>query len=379
MQIPLYKEVREIHEQYKKDERVFVNENSHRGLYFDKFFDEYTYSGKKEGNWKIEDTAKSKWIKTVSDLGQCGNEDQLKQQLKRLLALADALGHAQTQIFETTWHFATGLGLPHPVENGLIWHPTLGVPYLPASSIKGLLKAWQRDWADESQDKIDEWFGTQEKAGKLIFFDAIPIKPVTLIPDVMTPHYGKWYEQGNEIEELNQSEKIPADWHNPVPVPFLAVKDASFLFVIMPRNAADAKEAENAMTALTEALKTIGAGAKTAVGYGYFEPDENAQNKLNDEKEALEKKRQDELLSPEEKVFLNMTREFKKHFNDGKYDTNKGGEFYKFLQMHLKQAPNWSSKTHQQQFAQCVETQLKQQTDWWKDIKKQVNALKGGS
>ncbi len=263
MTIPLYQEI--------QNAQPDLNEDAHRGLYFDKFFNEYN------DQWEIEAEAKSNWINKIAKAKGCGNKDQLEQQQKRLLALADIIGHAQTKVFKTTWHFATGLGLPHPVENGLIWHPTLGVPYLPASSVKGLLKAWQRDWTDKSEDqqtKIDEWFGTQEKAGKLIFFDAIPIEPVTLTPDVMTPHYGKWYEKGNEIKKLDESEKIPADWHNPVPVPFLAVEKASFLFIIMPREAADAKEAENAMTALTEALKTIGAGAKTAVGYGYFEKTE---------------------------------------------------------------------------------------------------------
>jgi CRISPR-associated protein Cmr6 len=34
----------------------------------------------------------------------------------------------------------------------------------------------------------------------------------------------------------NHHDKLPADWHEPVPVPFLAVKSATFLISIVARN-----------------------------------------------------------------------------------------------------------------------------------------------
>jgi len=88
---------------------------------------------------------------------------------------------------------------------------------------------------------------------------------VQLMPDVMTPHYGPYY-QGNEP---------PADWHNPVPVPFLVVDSKQdFLFGILPRRPLETQDKEDCLKAagwLIRALKYVGGGAKTAAGYGRFE------------------------------------------------------------------------------------------------------------
>jgi CRISPR-associated protein Cmr6 len=34
------------------------------------------------------------------------------------------------------------------VENGFLWHPTLGVPYLPGAAVKGLVRAYVEHWDD---------------------------------------------------------------------------------------------------------------------------------------------------------------------------------------------------------------------------------------
>jgi len=126
------------------------------------------------------------------------------------------------------------------------------------------------------------------EAGMFIFFDALPVARVKLACDVMTPHYGDWYQGGGDIENVgNEPNKVPADWHSPVPVPFLVVKEANFLFSIAPRRiphdderkAEVAAELANVMLALKEALEYLGAGSKTAVGYGRMEEDEAAMDK----------------------------------------------------------------------------------------------------
>lgn len=163
----------------------------------------------------------------------------------------------------------------------------IGVPYLPGAAVKGLVRAWVEDW-DEDLSETDKkercrlWFGSEDKnettkqSGELIFFDALPIEPVTLAMDVMTPHMDQWYEKGGKIQKppLQEPEKLPADWHNPTPVPFLVVKQARFLFAIAPRckDKSLAEQAEGALGALGKALAWLGAGAKTAVGYGRMKP-----------------------------------------------------------------------------------------------------------
>lgn len=284
--------------------------DGHKGLWFERFFDRY------DENWGIPKRGKQDWINTVA--GLYGDGDALRSACRTREMLGGTLG-GRVEAFETTWHFATGLGNPHPVENGFAWHPTLGVPYLTGAAVKGLVRAWVDGWmAFEGKDDKEQknnrlatlyrWFGSEHKdpkqrdalrkegftllspngdldteAGAFIFFDAIPVGPVTLVCDVMTPHYGKWYEMGGEITDVKtQPDCIPADWHDPVPVPFLVVKKATFLFCIAPRKKpltderkdAVKTELNNIMQALTDALQFLGAGAKTAVGYGSLKVDE---------------------------------------------------------------------------------------------------------
>jgi CRISPR type III-B/RAMP module RAMP protein Cmr6 len=91
---------------------------------------------------------------------------------------------------------------------------------------------------------------------------AIPIGPVKLEVDVMTPHYADYYGSGD----------VPGDWLSPVPIPFLAVAaGTAFQFGIVPRTTDGKEHLETVAEWLTNALQWLGAGAKTAVGYGRFE------------------------------------------------------------------------------------------------------------
>jgi CRISPR-associated protein Cmr6 len=117
------------------------------------------------------------------------------------------------------------------------------------------------------------------QAGELIFFDAIPLRPVQLRTEIMTPHMGKWYEQGGDIEGgdiLKHPECIPADWHDPNPIFFLVVERATFLFSVALRNPAVKNcDLAKVLLALEQSLQWLGAGAKTATGYGRMGRDEN--------------------------------------------------------------------------------------------------------
>jgi CRISPR-associated protein Cmr6 len=305
--------------------------SGHKGLWFDRFFNRYDH------NWSIIkadpqnniEEGKKQWINTVG--GLCGDDKQLHTACKRQKELCRQLAGQVLEV-KTTWHFATGLGNPHPVENGFAWHPTLGVPYLTGAAVKGLLRAWveggwmncgEGDEAAKRQERLGtlyRWFGSEDmepgrrkelrekefippslsnnapdtEAGMFIFFDAIPVSPVELACDVMTPHYGEWYKSGGEINNVgSEPDKVPADWHSPVPVPFLVVKKAKFLFCIAPRRMphdAEGKakvEAElaDAVQVLEKALEYLGAGSKTAVGYGRMVVDKAAMDKRKEDAE----------------------------------------------------------------------------------------------
>lgn len=263
-------------------------EGGNTGLWYDKFFDKW------QGDWSIKDGDKQEWVKTVTGT-RCGDKDQLqqaKQRMQRLLENADS----QPLFYKLESDFVTGLGRQHPVENGFAWHHTLGTPYLPGSSVKGMVRAWAEQWEDPRPDNagIKRIFGSETKedkdfhVGAVIFLDAIPISPVRLKADIMTPHYSPYY----------RGEAPPADWHSPNPIPFLVVEQGiSFVFGILPRRKEDAADCEVVRGWLEEALAWTGAGAKTAVGYGRFAEDVEARQRAEKEREqerALQQEREEQ-------------------------------------------------------------------------------------
>lgn len=296
--------------------------SAHRGLWFDRFFNGY------DQTWKVGDSSKKSWIDTVA--GKTGEKAQLDTAKNSLSSLIEKLD-GEVCVVESQWHFATGLGNTHPVENGFAWHPTLGVPYLTGAAVKGLVRAWMEEW-DETRDndKLHRWFGSEDKnpakqkkdnqAGGFIFFDALPIEPVLLACDIMTPHMGEWYEKGEE-DPMNPK-VTPADWHDPVPIPFLVAKDIKLMFGIAPRNDDAKSELPQVMVALKNALKWLGAGAKTAVGYGRFsEP----------EKSSFEKAAENKLVWSNVKITYDKSKRTLTAINAQMRATPKKGEDEKIL------------------------------------------------
>jgi len=235
---------------------------SNAGLWYDKFCDQWL------DEWEgLGDASKRNWIQQVTR-GPVGDSRLIGEIVRRRLNLITQCRGTPFH-FKTEGPFVTGLGRNHPVENGFAWHQTLGTPYLPGSSVKGIVRSWATIWEEESKEIINRVFGPRNSnspsVGSVIFLDAIPEGQVRLKADVMTPHYGPYY-QGNEP---------PADWHNPVPVPFLVVDSKQdFLFGLLPRRPQEVQDKEDCQKAikwLKDALKYIGGGAKTAAGYGRFE------------------------------------------------------------------------------------------------------------
>ena len=279
--------------------------DGHAGLWYDKFVRGWhnankeslsfaSYESLDSSGKKTTISPASQWVGTLHHKN-VGNSDLLHDYLIRMLDLLTATG-GHYLVATTDWRFVTGMGKDHPVENGFAWHPTLGVPYLTGAAVKGMLRAWCEQWSSSfpGADKakiLRSWFGPSieeltsrqnrfdPSAGGLIFFDALPIRPVRLQADVMTPHYKDWYEKGGEGPEEDGS-NVPADWHSPVPVPFLTVAEGhSFLFAVAARPASSI-DLSKVIAELYDALEWIGAGAKTAAGYGHMSEDREAKKKI---------------------------------------------------------------------------------------------------
>jgi len=215
------------------------------------------------------------------------------------------------------WRLIVGLGNESVYDTSMTLHHVYGIPYIPASVVKGVVRSWiiieKFDQIEEKaiQDKgFCDVFGCpkkikhtpsyydEERQGKVWFFDAYPLSKPEIEVDIMNPHYGDYYNLTNP--------KPPADYLSPNPISFLTVGEgAKFQFLIgikgkdnesigdnsklftdssgspiMVRKEEDASELVPASSEtpllyileawLSKALEEHGVGAKTAVGYGYM-------------------------------------------------------------------------------------------------------------
>lgn len=187
---------------------------------------------------------------------------------RRRLHFAETSPSALLCTMRTVGRMMTGVGAPHPVEVGFLFHRTLGVPYLPGSTVKGLCRA-AAEMFGASQDDIDAVFGPEGETdedprwvGGVVFHDAIPAKWPKMTVDILNPHHGSYYQGKGE----------PGDWESPVPVFFLAMEpraELEFLFGLTPLG--EASMLDKVWDWLRQGLVCLGIGAKTSAGYGYFE------------------------------------------------------------------------------------------------------------
>ncbi|MCS6997613.1 MAG: type III-B CRISPR module RAMP protein Cmr6, partial [Casimicrobiaceae bacterium] len=148
--------------------------------------------------------------------------------------------------------FTTGLGNEHPLENGFAFLNPYGLPYLPGSGVKGVLRRaaqelaggeWgdARGWSKDEHYQVtidgkavrlsmfDVLFGREPPPGDsdavrgaLTFWDVIPeIKGDSLMVEVMTPHQSHYYQRRREPKSGNSDS--PHDSGQPNPIFFLTV------------------------------------------------------------------------------------------------------------------------------------------------------------
>src|SRR6266699_2127694 len=187
---------------------------------------------------------------------------------RRWLAMTTAM-HAQHFSAAIEWRMVMGLGGETVLETDLTLHYLYGIPYIPGSALKGLTRAYvtgevegyKSDKVENDNEEIKRIFGSQEYAGTVIFFDAMPISgKAAFALDIMNPHYPEYYV-GN---------KAPTNDQSPVPIAFLTVADTSFMFALAPRDFRYVDDVKAAQEWLQAAVQKYGVGGKTSAGYGYF-------------------------------------------------------------------------------------------------------------
>lgn len=236
---------------------------SNRGLVYDKWG---VPLNQKDGAWSLGDD-KAKWV------GLAVGSINDGARAKRLQRLVTALGGASFELTAVD-AVAIGLGIASPVENGFLFDYATGAPYIPGSSLKGMMRAWAVEWEEAASDVVTRILGAERKenaaarteadgeAGSVIVFDAHPISG-RFQADVITPHHKLYHESKTAW---------PGDWESPVPIPHLSIAaGAVFGFGLAVRPGQCEEDLDTAEAWLRCGLMHLGVGARTSRGYGRFE------------------------------------------------------------------------------------------------------------
>jgi CRISPR-associated protein Cmr6 len=220
---------------------------------------------------------------------------------------------------KTAYRLVIGAGYPSFIENGFLFHHVYGIPYIPGETLKGLARTVfilsvveaikgkfnpskiEEELSEEAEKEISEEakgifhqipdriniilddytienpvetfrkiFGSKKRRGQVIFFDAYPVDfnpSEHFEADIMNSHYGDYYQSG----------KAPADWLNPNPIHFLALKGGiifEFNLGLAPLEPMEDNEEKlllaTARRLLEVGLENFGVGNKKRKGYGWF-------------------------------------------------------------------------------------------------------------
>lgn len=340
-----------------------------------------------EGLWDINDFAARTAWKSICEL-RSDDQHRMKALLARQEAAFQTASPNNILRLEAlaTAPFTTGLGNEHPLENGFTFLNPYGLPYLPGSGVKGVLRQAARElasgewsetqgWSEQktielSIDKktvgismLDALFGLESRdgdkqhlRGALTFWDVIPqIAGNSLAVEIMTPHQSHYYQQksGDSVS--------PHDSGSPNPISFLTVPpDSGFTFYVtcdtalLARHAPELIKDEYWKTLLQAAFEHVfawlGFGAKTAVGYGAmwrdYEKEQRAeQERTEAAKRAAEAERLAE-LSPEDLAHeenLKQVHAFHQQFETARKAAYQPGSAFDTQRLDfMKTALEWS-------------------------------------
>ncbi|AUM88161.1 type III-B CRISPR module RAMP protein Cmr6 [Clostridium botulinum] len=257
-----------------------------------------------------------------------------------------------------------GLGNQSVFETDITLHNTYGIPYIPGSALKGVFRNYIiQEYFKYCSDKCYEgcnkeceknankdslfikiFGGENDKGenvqGKVIFMDSFSDN-YSIKRDIMTPHHKDYYSSKEEQIFL------PLDSDEPTPIQFLVMKKKGATELKFEINLAIDKSISNdiiqenesinnailekyknktiyefILENLIDALNFHGLGAKTSLGYGYFnickddvikKLERERQNKIDEEKnkEKIKKIKEQKRLEQEAKE-----RKFKEDTKD---------------------------------------------------------------
>jgi CRISPR-associated protein Cmr6 len=376
------------------------------------------------GLWKKNDAdAREAW-KNVCALSDA-DVDRMKSWARRQSFLAAAIatqGHLVTLDAVATAPFTTGLGNEHPLENGFTFLNPYGLPCLPGSGVKGVLRQAARElasgeWGDRkawTEDAITHLFGLEtddggqnHQRGALMFWDVLPqLEGNSLQVEVMTPHQSHYYQQRLDPRSGNSS--APHDSGQPNPINFLTVPpgsrftfhvqcDVRFLRRIAPQLVQDEQWKTMLEAAFKHAFEWLGFGAKTSVGYGAMKEDPQARQRRDAARAAMEvqaaaaaHQARLESLSPADREWeqsQTTLQQFMSVFEKARAagPFNPGGDFNRERLAFMKAALTWTEPRSRAAAAQALEQSATKawgrpsNKDRWSELQAAIAQLKGSA
>jgi CRISPR-associated protein Cmr6 len=191
-------------------------------------------------------------------------KDLIAAQAARWRDTAETLGAVTFQA-RPQWRVIVGLGTNDLLDGGILLHPVLGFPVMPATCLKGIARHFAEFVDERPGEELETHFGKAMEEtglrGDLLFLEGTPVEPPVVERDVICPVFGAYYR--DHATPL-------AGYLSPSPIFFLAVGARSRYQFGVASLSRDAKAAEQGAQWLRGALTDLGCGAKTAAGYGYW-------------------------------------------------------------------------------------------------------------
>jgi len=145
-----------------------------------------------------------------------------------------------------------------PLQIGVAWHPILNLPYIPSTSIKGVVRGYMEEYRQSVCGySYRRLLGDRDREGILTFFDAVPIscRDRLIDVDIINPHYP-------EAEGIVDEVRV-----RPRPLIFPTIASGVRFAVVIGVGDGRLVSCRDLHDSLAKALE-YGIGAKTMLGYG---------------------------------------------------------------------------------------------------------------
>jgi CRISPR-associated protein Cmr6 len=178
----------------------------------------------------------------VEGLAAVLEQEPTGKNIKRAIVIAEFPGYSRVG------------GLPGFRERLLpVMHPVYGIPYVPASSIKGVIKAWARNTKQPGIDRLLGYLdGKKAAIAAVEILDAFPMQPCLKV-DVATP---QWNWDGEQVK------------YKPVPHQLLSLENLKLQIGLRQTSCGTVDDVKIVKTWLEDALLSEGMGSRVSAGYG---------------------------------------------------------------------------------------------------------------